>query len=949
MTFTSPSGRTYTWDKPQPPTQADIDAIVAYDAKKGPAEQKFAPTPYGIGAGMTPSPYLAETTEMALRYGVPAVAAMGTMGASIPLQMLVGGLSGGVGEAGARKAAGQEVLTPEGLSEVGKAVVLNTVPFRKGAKVLETAATMGGGAALAEALGATIAGREMGEAPLVAGSVGAGLGAAFGAVAKGVGRITTKAAEDAAVQGLMRDIGIDNPALAQIRPEFAPMSNRQAAQNPALANQLASTESQITKQAFDLVGNVPSNSDVAAKLAPFANTAARVESALKQANAEYAASTSRLAALEAQPQPTAAYQEAYEGAALSKLLAARKQAAATFAAQQNFGESASIAAHANDLTRGIAALDGAVKDVSSALYSKTGLDGSSDIVSRSALMSAAKRSLEDQATSPVGQAILNAIENVGKVDGAASEMLSWNQFKNLRDEMSSRWASLDENYVNRAEALAGSVYKDLGGAFRASVRDRLGDESAKAFDAAQRFWYEWSQTRSSNFTRPVFQAPRVLTDRAGTPEVISGITEATLGSLSKGLLEGKVQALNNIGGAYRIIRKYSPEAAENLRATVGRSLRGALIDQYRNDPAALVTALAEQVQKEDLRPYVELTGFGDKAKLTELAKTMRSYKKEDLTPAVIDEAFSASSAALGLKQAVVMQEVRDAAATAVAGVGEKSAKKLESARNRAIKAGIDLKTVESEYNKILSDPMMSVFTGRGTYKFSEEAGKVGKGTLSDFVLSLSPEAGQRFMGGLRQKDPQFAEMLSRKILADELYRMSGIERKAKDATSKVDIDKLRRFWSPSLPQDKQRSEHIRKLVGDVLDDRFKRFFTSLEKAVPTLKEANLVTRDTGAPIASTIAGAAQPLVQVPGLSALGVAAITSRIQRILEKPYFDLMTYIATDPSFLVAASKAENFASAVKSLPVQRAYLYLASNGLASDMAQADEESKRPRQSPAR
>ena len=926
-----------------------VTAIRKLESESDAAAPQFAATPYGIGAGMKPSPYLQETTEMALRYGVPAVVAMGTGGASIPIQMAAGGLSGAFGEAGARKAAGQEVLTREGLSEVSKAAALNFIPLRRGAQVLETAATMGGGTALAEALGATIAGREMGDAPLIAGSTAAAFGGAFGAITKGVGRITTRAAEDASIRGLMQDVGIDKPVLAQIRPEFSPMTNRVAAQNPELANQIASTESQITRKVFDLVGDVASNSDVAAKMAPFASSAARVESALKQANAEYAASTSRLAALEAQPQQTAAYQEAYEGAALSKLLAARKQAAATFAAQQNFGESASIAAHANDLTRGIAALDGAVKDVSSALYSKTGLDGGSDIVSRSDLMSAAERSLKDQATSPVGQAILNAIENVGKVDGVASERLSWNQFKNLRDEMSSRWASLDETYVNRAEALAGNVYKDLGSTFRTAVKTGLGEDSAQAFDAAQRFWYEWSQTRSSNFTRPIFQTPRVIMNRAGTPEVISGITEATLGSLSKGLLEGKVQALNNIGGAYRILRKYSPESAENLRATVGRSLRGALIDQHRNDPAGLVTALAEQVQKEDLRPFIELTGFGDKAKLTELAKTMRSYKKEELTPAVIDEALAASSAALGLKNAVVMQEVRDAAATAVAGVGEKSAKKLESARNRAIKAGIDLKTVESEYNKAINDPIMSVFTGRGTYKFSEEAGKVGKGTISDFVMGLSPDAAQRFMGGLRQKDPKVAELVSRKILADELYRITGIERNAKDATSKVDIDKLRRLYNPSLPQDKQRSEQLRKIVGDVFDDRFKRFFTSLEKAVPTLKEANLVTRDTSAPIASTIAGAAQPLVQVPGISALGAAVLATRLGRIVEKPYFDLLTYMATDPSFLATATKAENFAAAVKSLPVQRAYLYLASNGLAADMAQADEESKRPQQSPAR
>lgn len=35
MKFTSPNGRSYEWDKPTPPTQADIDALVAYDNSLG--------------------------------------------------------------------------------------------------------------------------------------------------------------------------------------------------------------------------------------------------------------------------------------------------------------------------------------------------------------------------------------------------------------------------------------------------------------------------------------------------------------------------------------------------------------------------------------------------------------------------------------------------------------------------------------------------------------------------------------------------------------------------------------------------------------------------------------------------------------------------------------------------------------------------------------------------
>ena len=42
MTITSPSGREYQWDKPNPPTREDMDALVQYDASLGTAKPKAA-------------------------------------------------------------------------------------------------------------------------------------------------------------------------------------------------------------------------------------------------------------------------------------------------------------------------------------------------------------------------------------------------------------------------------------------------------------------------------------------------------------------------------------------------------------------------------------------------------------------------------------------------------------------------------------------------------------------------------------------------------------------------------------------------------------------------------------------------------------------------------------------------------------------------------------------
>jgi hypothetical protein len=934
-TFTirdSQTGRTVTVQGDAPPTEAEMEQLFAAPAER----PNFAPTPYGVGGGVSvaPLPYQQEITEGALRYGVPAVAAMGTMGASIPLQMAAGAGAGLAGEAAARASAGQDLTSPQAMGQIVKSGALGAIPARAGARVLETAATMGGGSALAEALGAQVSGEEGAvlESGLMSGSFGAGLGL----IGKVAGKFSTAAAENAQTREFLSEVGIKNPVLPQVLPEYAPLTNRMAAGNPELANQVASTQSAITREIFDIVGDVPTNSELAGKMRPMVQAAQEAELAAQNAGSVYRAAQSRLTALESAPQQTANWQAAYEDAALAKLQAVRREAAANFAVQQKFADVGSISSYANDLTKTVLKLDDAVKDTSTALYSKTGLNGADEIVDREALLSAARRSLKDQADSPVGKKIIEAIENVGKVDEEAPAALSWNQFKNLRDEMSAKWADLDENYVGRAEALAGSVYRSLGTVFRKSINENLGPESAKAFDAAQKFWYEWSQTRDSNFTRSVFGVPRREVGRG----VVSGIKSSTLTGLADGVLAGDVQAVENVVRATKLVGKYAPEVAANMQASVGRAIRGAMIDKYKNDPAALITALSEQVKKPDVAPFIKMAGFGNTKTIDALGKAVRTYKKEDLSQELIESALASGDVALGLASGVLAKQAKEAATAALINDSARASQKLTEARKTAAKANLDAAQVTEAFNAVKNDPVLAVFTGKGKHGFTEEAGKVGKGTLSDFVIGLSPDVGRRFMGALRQQDKELADLVSRKILADELYRISGIERKAKDASSSIDVDKLRRFYNPTLPQDKQRSDHIRFLVGDVFDSRMKRFFTNLDKVIPRLREADLLTTELKSPVVSTLAGAAQPVINIPGISALGASVFATRIGRILEKPRFDLLTYMATDPDFLTKAAKFENFADMVRSLPMQRGYMYASNAGLRGDMASTDADS---------
>lgn len=945
------SGKTITVRGDNPPTEAEMSQLFASTEEVDVAAQderpRFTPTPYGVGGGVSvaPPPNLEEATAATLRYGVPAIAALGTGGASLLAQAGAGTLTSFLGELGARGVEGQDVMSRESLAEAGKSAAYNAIPLRRAAKIMETAGTLAGGAALAEAVGGLISGEltsqdvDTSEAVkqqmLKSATIASGIGLGLSGISRVTGRILSSAQESAQRRALLEEIGIDKPVLSQIYSEYAPITNRMAAVDKEIGNKIASTESQITKELFDRVGDIPTNSEIAQKVVPLMQKADEAELALRQANARKSQAKTRLDALEANPAQTADWQSAYEAAALEQLDAARKKAAAKFAAQQGFGDAASIASHADDLTRTIIDLDDSIRGVSSALYTKTGLNPAQPVVSREKLIRSARATLKDEVDSPVGQQIIAAIENVGKVGDEVPELISWNQFKNLRDEMATRLADFSAPYKGRSEALASDVYSNLGGVFRDSIKDTVGPEGLKAYDAAQKFWRGWTGTRDSNFTKGVFGAERKL-DPSGR-RIVSGISEATLRDISEGILKGEIQSIRNLTSAIDLVKKYSPEAANSMRASVGRSVRGALIDKYKNDPAGLIVALSEQASKADVLPFIQLAGFGSKKNLDNLAKVVRKYEKSDLTAEVIESALEAGDVVLGLGRGVAQKRAKDAAALAIVGASEKASKKLSDARNAAKAANLSADEANAVFTETVNNPLFSVFTGRGKYTFSEEAGKVGKGTISDFVMSLSPDAGQRFMGAFRQKDPQFADLISRKILADELYRISGIDRGAVDAATKIDFDKLRRLFNPTTPQDIERSKHLRLIVGDVFDTRIKTFLKAFEKASPELKLAELIKRDPNAPVASTLLGAAQPQLQIPGLSSLGAAVLATRIGRILEKPRFDLLTYMATDPNFLKIATKADKFSKAIGTLPLERTYVYLANSALTNDMADVD------------
>lgn len=133
MEIVSPSGRTYLWDKPTPPTEADMAELQKFDAAQGPAPVPAAPTqaPAPKSAALPPNvdangrwtgprdprtgmpdlrdlsqfgPALGKMADMGMESGGPALGqaagvplAPATFGLSIPILGFLGGMGGNAG------------------------------------------------------------------------------------------------------------------------------------------------------------------------------------------------------------------------------------------------------------------------------------------------------------------------------------------------------------------------------------------------------------------------------------------------------------------------------------------------------------------------------------------------------------------------------------------------------------------------------------------------------------------------------------------------------------------------------------------------------------------------------------------------------------------------------------------------------------------------------------
>jgi hypothetical protein len=264
----------------------------------------------------------------------------------------------------------------------------------------------------------------------------------------------------------------------------------------------------------------------------------------------------------------------------------------------------------------------------------------------------------------------------------------------------------------------------------------------------------------------------------------------------------------------------------------------------------------------------------------------------------------------------------------------------------ADKAGVDEAKAVQMFNDYQNNDLYAAFSGLGKYSLSAEAGTVGQGTITHLLQQMPEPVAVKAMAQLRKNDANMADLVSRKMWADELQRVIRTERWVPGETAMFDLAAFNRIFNSKNPSDIQRLKFMRSVAGSAITSDMERFLKSVSKVEEDLRKGKYVTEVNVEKLstAANIAGAAG--VPMGELGPLGLTALTRRVARAMRGGYYDFLVYLATDKNLAKRIATADNIVEALKKEPVRRMYLYYSNGRLMRDLAMLDIDEGKVKQS---
>lgn len=933
--------------------QAQQEAAASQQA---PARRKFNPTlPMVVDGVVTGEMPLSEHNKMtatALR-GAPIAGAMAVGAAPSALALLGLGVTGYGTELLAQVAEGKKVDQGEAaaagiLSGAPVPIAKATRSFLpsvgqgiKGMLGLGTAATTANIAKRAidtqqfptyESVKADIKGAVV---PAGLGFAGLGAGSRFAGVAE-------KKAEYEARRQLLAKIGVDKPTFGLLDPERIGWEQSVATRDPELATKIGQAQSGVTQEFLARLGTDPGNAAVAAELQKMIPVVDTAEKAYQNALAQTQKARTQLAELTQNPTLTPDKMQAVSDEVYANLVNGINQQAATmFARNAAIGNAVSPTVKAKEFANLVDQLYDARREISKVKYNATGIPQDQPLFLKTDLVEAAKAAMgADVAETNIGRGIVSAIEDMG-----AADRLTPNQVKILRGQMADKFASSDQT-MNMAEASISKAYDAVKGAARNEIGVVYGSDVLNKWDQAQEFWRTTSQLRDSKFGRALLKNGEIA-------------DEAFQGLANK-LVRGEVDELDNFKQFVESVGSNDggKEIAKNAMQGMTDALRNAFIAKHTKSGSlkfdSLLGDLSNVSTFKDLPVPVEALGFGSVDTIRQWQRSLKSFKPGEVNQQVVDDLLASDNvrrvlsaggkdAGKILEKATAERVLKDkinaevaARYTDLTGTAREQSKQ---AQELIKKYQIDEDAWRGAYDLARNDPVLGAFSGQGSYTLTQELGKTGSGTVTDLLNRMPPPVAGKLMSALRQNNAQLADLVERRLLANELAGFVNTERTAPGVTSTLDVAKVREFFHPIHDTySNSRLAFLQNVIGRDKVDNLRRFATDLSKVDDDLRRGAFKGGSTMG--AGTVFGGLAVSQATPGVGKTQGMMLLNRINNAMSKKAYNVVAGALTNKDFAnLVFGGSKSISEAIASMPTQKAYLILSDKPLASELGKLDSQ----------
>ena len=858
----------------------------------------------------------------AARFGVPLLAAPGGPAAMVPAAM--------AGEAAAQMIEdGGEVKDPGAIAKAGFMGAIPVGVLARGG-VLAQGAKMAGATALAEGLGETakrsIAARGFATYDS-AGDAAAGmapaavLGGVLGAASGKAGKFIEAGEQRADRLAALKDAGIEKPTLDLIFPGESALAARVATANPSIAKMRVDATRPLMDQFEAIAQGAPEHEEIYAALRPYVgkidatrNEVAKLEETAASLGAKASEAKSAAAAT-----PDEIAQVTAEASA-AELNALNAKARMLHEANANLGGFMDYDATAQQFHDVVDRLFSTRRQIGAAKFSAAGVPDDQPIFPKADLLASAKQALSGRYRgTDMEKQILGAIQDAG----GEGDALTLGQFREMRAAISNRFSGMDPRQAKAYEAAAGTAYGALSNASKRVIAELPG-ANIDAYNDAINYWRDTSEAASSRYARPLL---------SNEP------SETTFQSLANDIASGKKAEVRSFNDFVQSVAQDSPEVARLAAQQLTGAIRNSFLGNARNGFGIDTRKLTEALARASGNFDVGALGFGSVADIKRWQNTFQEYGLKNVAQADLEAMFASpevQKAALG--GASIADAVRPAAARMayeqavrkqvladLAGLKPEAAKRAAEAQQLAQKARIDVGTRRKILADIEADPVAQAFAGGQDFGIPQRPG-AGGGTSNAVVntmLNLGPAEAPRLLTALKQRSPETAEMLQRRVLADTFQFMRPAN--TPGHVWALDKAKVQRFFVPAAGSpEATHAATVRAIVGPQTFSRYEKLLRAVQMVADVEKSGGIVSAD-GAKTIFASSGLARGIAMSGGGNATAVMSGVRAVQGLVDKQRFNLLSWLATDGKFANAFwNHGGNLGAALKSPTLQRSALLL-------------------------